>query len=114
MPNNNQVDNANENQRPMSDGLEVKMCLGLFGFAAITLAIGIAITQNTAAENLSSWYDNQFRTWLQSQQLIWIWLQDYELIFLVAFLIYMAVHATGIFVATYLIFEHLLAFGQLP
>ena len=110
MQNNNHVENANENQRPTSDGLDVKMCLGLFGFAAITLAIGFAITQNTAAQNLNSWYDNQFRTWLQSQQLIWIWLQDYDFIFQIALLIYMAIHATGIFVATYLIFERLLAF----
>ena len=86
------------------------MYLGLFGFVAITLAIGFAITQNTAAQNLNSWYDNQFRTWLQSQPLIWIMLQDYELILQVAFLIYMAIHATGIFVASYLIFERLLAF----
>lgn len=109
MQNNNQVENANENQRPTSDGLEAEMYLGLFGFAAITLAIGFAITQNTAAQNLNSWFDNQFRTWLQSQQLIWIMLQDYELIYQVAFLIYMAIQATGIFVATYQIFERLLA-----
>ena len=109
MQNNNQAENANENQRPTSDGLEVKMYLGLFGFAAITMAIGFAITQNTAAQNLNSLFDNQFRTWLQSQPLIWILLQDYELIYQVAFLIYMAIQATGIFVATYQIFEHLLA-----
>ena len=106
MQNNNQVEN--ENQRPTSNGLEVKMWVGLF--AAITLAIGFAIPQNTAAQNLNSWYDNQFRTWLQSQPLIWIMLQDYELIFQVAFLIYMAIYATGIFVATYQIFVRLLAF----
>ena len=106
MQNNNQVENANENQRPMSDGLEVKMYLGLIGFAAITLAIGFAITQNTAAQNLNSWYDNQFRI----QPLIWIMLHDHELIYQVAFLIYMAIYATGIFVATYQIFERLLAF----
>ena len=43
MQNNNQVENANENQRPTSDGLEVKMYLGLFGFAVTTLAISFAI-----------------------------------------------------------------------
>ena len=54
MQNNNQVENANANQRPTSDGLEVKMYLGLFGFAAIILAIGFATTQNTAAQNLTT------------------------------------------------------------
>ena len=54
MQNNNQVENANENQRPTSDGLEVKMYLGLFGFAAIILAIGFATTQNMAAQNVNS------------------------------------------------------------
>ena len=111
MQNNNQVENANENQRPTSNGLEVKMYLGLFGFAAITLAIGFAITQNTAAQNLNSWYDNQFRTWLQSQPLIWIILQNYELIFQVAFSFALAiVIMLGIFVAEYLILERLQAF----
>ena len=111
MQNNNQVENANANQRPTSDGLEVKMYLGLFGFAAIILAIGFATTQNTAAQNVNSLYDNQFRTWLQSRPLFWTVLQDYELIYQVAFLIYMAIYSTGIFVATYQIFERLLAFS---
>ena len=90
MQNNNHVENANGNQRPTSNGLEVKMYLVLFGFAAITLAIGFA------------WYDNQFRTWPQSQPFIWIMLQDHKLIYQVALLIF--------WIALYLIFDRLRAF----
>ena len=113
MQNNNLVEN--ENQRPTSDGLEVKMYLGLFGFAVTTLAISFAIMypeHGCTKFEFNSWYENQFRTWLQSQPLFGTILQDYELIYQVAFLIYMAIYATGIFVAIYQIIERFLAFPK--
>ena len=65
--------------------MTLQLLMGLFGIGPIILAIGLAINQIRGAENWHSWFvgeDNQF----------WISFQELELMYVAAFLTYLAIH----------------------
>ena len=106
MDNNNQVENGNASQGLIvgwfrGQDLTLQLLMGLCGIGPIIFAIGLAINQMRGAENWHSWFvgeDNQF----------WIWFQDLELMYIAAFLTYLAIY--GIYCYTkYLFFERFLA-----
>lgn len=96
MQNNNQVEMTNANQGQSvgwfrGQDLTLQLLMDLCGLAPIIMAIGFAINQIRGAENWQSLF-------------VGIWFQDLELMYIAAFLIYMAIY--GIYCYTsYLIFE---------